>query len=172
MHIFLTGEVQVGKSTIIRRWLEAHPHLRVGGFRTVPGVTGENGEDTVHIVPAAGTPALTDENRIMFRQGEWPHRRREFFPQVFDCVGVALLQDNKDTDILIMDEIGFTEDNAALFQQAVLEKLEGDMPILGVVRALPGVLADAVRAHPKSRIIAVTQENREEVLKRLLRERI
>lgn len=172
MHIFLTGEVQVGKSTIIRRWLEAHPHLRVGGFRTVSGARGEDGEDTVHIIPAAGDPALTKENRIMFRQGEWPHRRRELFPQVFDSVGVALLRDDGEKDVLIMDEIGFTEDDAALFQQAVLEKLEGDTPILGVVRALPGVLADAVRAHPKSRIVAVTQENREEVLARLLRERI
>lgn len=172
MHIFLTGEVQVGKSTIIRRWLQAHPQLRVGGFRTVPGAKGKNGEDTVHIIPAAGNPALTAENRIMFRQGRWPQRKLEFFPQVFDRVGVSLLREGGEKDILIMDEIGFTEDNAALFQQAVLEKLEGDMPILGVVRALPGVLADAVRAHPKSRIIAVTQENREEVLKRLLRERI
>ncbi len=172
MHIFLTGEVQVGKSTIIRRWLESHPGLRVGGFRTVPSVIGANGEDSVHIVPAAGDTALTEENRIMFRQGEWPHRRREVFPQVFDRVGVALLKDDGEKDLLIMDEIGFTEDDAVLFQRAVLEKLEEDTPIFGVVRALPGVLADAVRAHPKSRILTVTRENRDEVLDKLLKENI
>lgn len=168
MHIFLTGGVQVGKSTIIRRWLQAHPQLRVGGFRTVPGAPGKDGEDTVHIIPAAGNAVLTTENRIMARQGKWPHRRRELFPQVFDSAGVALLRDSGETDILIMDEIGFTEDDALLFQRAVLEKLEGDVPVLGVVRSLPGVLADAVRAHPKSKIVEVTRENREGVLEWLL----
>lgn len=172
MHIFLTGEVQVGKSTIIRRWLQAHPQLRVGGFRTVPGAKGKNGEDTVHIIPAAGNPALTAENRIMFRQGRWPQRKLEFFPQVFDRVGVSLLREGGEKDILIMDEIGFSENNAVLFHQAVLEKLEGEVPILGVVRALPGALPEAVRAHEKSRVIAVTRENRETVLEWLLAQEI
>lgn len=172
LHTFLTGEVQVGKSTIIRRWLQAHPGLRVGGFWTVPGAVGEGGGDAVHIVPAGGNPVLTVENRIMFRWGDWPNRTREFFPHVFDSVGVSLLRDDGEKDILIMDEIGFTEDSAVLFQQAVLEKLEGDTPILGVVRALPGVLTDAVRAHPKSRIVTVTRENREEVLEQLLARKI
>ena len=34
-HVFLTGDIQTGKSTILRRYLERHPDLRVGGLRTV-----------------------------------------------------------------------------------------------------------------------------------------
>lgn len=35
MHVFLTGDVQVGKSTLIRKIVESRPDLRLGGFRSV-----------------------------------------------------------------------------------------------------------------------------------------
>ena len=35
MHVFLTGPVQIGKSTLIARTLEACQPARLGGFRTV-----------------------------------------------------------------------------------------------------------------------------------------
>ena len=37
MHIFLTGDVQVGKSTIIKKTLAALQLQGVGGFRSVLG---------------------------------------------------------------------------------------------------------------------------------------
>ena len=49
-HLLLTGEVQVGKSTLIRRLLEAHPGWRVGGFQTVTRWAGRQG--SVHMIPA------------------------------------------------------------------------------------------------------------------------
>ncbi len=33
-HIFLTGEIQVGKSTLIQTYLAAHPQWKVGRFLT------------------------------------------------------------------------------------------------------------------------------------------
>lgn len=35
MNIFLTGNVQVGKSTILNRFISSHPDLKIGGFKTL-----------------------------------------------------------------------------------------------------------------------------------------
>ena len=170
MNIFLTGEIQVGKSTIIRRWLEAHPGLRVGGFRTVAGPREPDGCDSIHIVPGTGSAALTDANRVLRRGGDiLSHGRRvQPFLAVFDTVGTALLEQCGNCDLLLMDEIGIQEDGADRFRRAVLACLDGPVPILGVVRNLPGRLTDAVRGHPKTRILVVTEENRKYVRRELL----
>jgi hypothetical protein len=57
MHIFLTGAIQVGKSTAIRRFLEPHPSLTLGGFRTVSVSAAEGESDSVHIIPPGGRTA-------------------------------------------------------------------------------------------------------------------
>lgn len=168
LHTFLTGEIQTGKSTLIRRWLEAHPRLRTGGFRTVRGPRQADGSDCVHIIPAVGQAALTEENCVIRRRGVYPERRLDVFTDVFDTVGTSLLQDAPECDVVVMDEIGFSEDGALDFRYRVLEVLAGKTPVIGVVRDRPGVLADAVRRQPGVRIITVTAQNRDAVLAELL----
>ena len=168
MHIFLTGEIQVGKSTIIRKWLEAHPELKTGGFRTVAGPKNSDGSDSVHIIPAVGETPLTAENCVLQR-GAWaPNRKFSVSLEVFDTIGVSLLERTEDCDLILMDEVGVQEDGAQKFSQAVLNCLDGDIPILGVVRDKPGMLTNAVRGHEKTELIVVTVENRQKVLERLL----
>ena len=163
-HIFLTGEIQVGKSTIIKKYLDAHPELRVGGFRTVWKARWSEEKSSFHIVPAKEDVPLTEENCVGIRGGKWPNRIRENYPDVYDIVGVQLLESSKDCDLILMDEIGPAENGAKEFHRAVLELLDGDTPILGVVQQKPGVLPDLVRAHPNVRVITVTTENRDSQL--------
>ena len=166
MHVFLTGDIQVGKSTIIRRYLEEHPGLRVGGFLTVWGGDRRAPDVTLHIIPADGTGAPGADNVIKRRTG----KGMADYPEVYDAAGVRLLQNSAACDIIVMDEIGPGENEALAFHRAVLETLRGDVPVLGVVRALPGVLTDAVRACGNVRTVTVTEENREDILQELLRE--
>ena len=167
-HIFLTGEVQVGKSTIIRRFLEAHPGLHVSGFRTVWQERKMTNSNSLHIVPATGPIIATDENRIGLREGVFPDRVATDYPEVFDTVGVELLKKTGGSDLIIMDEIGLGENDADDFIDAVLDILDGDTPVLGVVQPKTGILTDAVRDHPKVQLLLVTKESRETVLKGLL----
>lgn len=168
MNIFLTGDIQVGKSTLIRRILEARPGLRVGGFRTVPGPVKGDGLSDVYIVPAAGSAPLTDGDRVVSRWLDEGSRRIMARPDVFDRLGCKLLEHRDNCDLLIMDEIGVQEAEAIRFQQAVLHSLDGNTPVLGVVRSKKGILTDAVRSHPKTKLVTVTVENRDELLKDLL----
>ena len=148
MHMFLTGDIQVGKSTLINRFLAAHPEMDVGGFRTIAGPKCEDGSDSVHIVPASKSVELNRENRILRRTGVPPEREIHVFTQVFNTVGISLLEQPADCQLILMDEIGVQENGARQFRKAVLWRLDGDIPVLGVVRSKEGVLTDAVRAHP------------------------
>jgi nucleoside-triphosphatase len=166
MHLFLTGEVQVGKSTAIRRFLAQCPQLRVGGFHTVAVPGPADGWDSVHLLPATVDRPTTADTCVMTRRGVYPDRQRQLFPAVFDTVGVPLLA--QPCDLLLMDELGFAEDTALAFQQAVLDCLDGPTPVLGVLRSRGGLLPDKVRQHPHVRVVTVTQENRDHIPEELM----
>ena len=49
-HLFLTGEIQIGKSTLLRRFL-AEKKQRIAGFRTV---WSDGERRTLHLLPCDG----------------------------------------------------------------------------------------------------------------------
>ena len=163
-HIFLTGDIQIGKSTILMRYLAAHSNLRVGGFRTVWKNRWGDGCSTFHIISATENQPLTESNCVGLRKGQWPERVCEDYSEIYDTTGVELLKNGGPYDLYLMDEIGPGENNAVRFQEAVMALLDGDTPIIGVVRDKPGVLPDRVRSHPKVKVITVTLENRDEIV--------
>ena len=91
MHVFLTGQVQVGKSTLLRRVLAELPPLRLGGFRTVTAADVPGAVGSVYIFPAAGPDVPGDDCRVALRLG--PPRGVEAYPAVFDHRGVELPDD-------------------------------------------------------------------------------
>ena len=170
-HVFLTGDIQVGKSTILRRYLEANSKLRIGGFRTVWSERWNERTSSIHIVPAAEDVPLTEANCVGIREGKWPNRRREDYPAVYDTVGAALLTSDNNCDIYLMDEIGPGENDAKRFHTAVMKLLDGEIPVFGVLQDKPGVLSALIKAHKKVRLITVTTHNRDEILQQLLSEK-
>ena len=63
--------------------------------------------------------------------------------------------------MLVMDELGPHEEQAAAFRQAVLRALDGDVPIIGVLQQAESAFLRQVAAHPNVRVITVTEENRD-----------
>ena len=160
-NIFLTGAVQAGKSTAIGRFLSANPALRIGGFVTRKLPAREDGaEEDVYILPPVWTEAdLVPERRTARRSGGvW-----RLTPEAFDAEGCALLRRRGPFDLLLMDELGRMELPAAAFRAAVLAALDGGVPVLGVVKPESNPFLDAVRAHPRSAVLEVTAENREQI---------
>lgn len=165
MHIFLTGDFQVGKSVIIDKIIQKHPC--VCGYRTVTRWDGEL-PGSVYIIPAADARPVFDETtRVMIRHGcEQPP---EVFPQVFDDRGCELLRNVH--GLIIMDEIGKAENNAPQFIARIKELLDGNIPVLGVLRKEGATdIQEYIRNHAKVRIIGVTEENRDMLADELLRE--
>jgi nucleoside-triphosphatase THEP1 len=60
-----------------------------------------------------------------------------------------------------MDELGTMEADSPLFISAVLAKLDGTAPILGVVKKREHPFLDAVKNHRNVEVITVDEHNRD-----------
>ena len=155
-HLFLTGRKGVGKSTLLRTLLEGK---RLGGFFT-HRVTGVFDRPSIHLLRAAEDKQPSPGNLVCFCGERRPER--------FDLLGVAALADTADCDIIVMDELGPSEAAAQGFQAAVLAALDGDTPVYGVLQQADSEFLRRVAAHPRVRVVTVTEENRD-ALRRQLR---
>lgn len=167
MHIFLTGPVQVGKSTIIRKTLEAL-QITPGGFRSVSVADLPDGAMSVYLIPAGEeAPSMTEWNRVGIRKLA---RGIVKFPESFERAGIAALQSAEGSRLILMDEVGRMESEAAQFSARMEALLDGSVPILGVVQKIADTpLTNAIRTHPNVRVLTVTKENREQMAQEVLR---
>lgn len=168
-HILICGEKGVGKSTLIRRLLEA-ADLTVGGFYTKMDESPKEVMHPIYIYPAK--QPITERKRLqknlIGRCGEFG-RRKEIFPAVFDTLGREYLEDTQGCEVIVMDELGFMESEAYAFCSAVLRALDGDVPVIAAVKDKQGVpFLQQVRQHPQAEVFAINAENREELFARLL----
>ena len=147
-HLFLTGRKGVGKSTLLRAVLEGK---RLGGFFT-RRITGIFERPSIHQQPSP-------ENLVCLC-GE---RRTD----LFDRLGPAALADAADCDVIVMDELGPSEAAALEFQKAVLAALDGDKPVYGVLQQADSEFLGRVAAHPRVRVVTVTEENRDRLRQQL-----
>jgi nucleoside-triphosphatase THEP1 len=191
MHIFLTGDKQAGKTTIIWEFL-SRSGLRADGFMTYwePVYSAERAEASVandslrgsspdgaggrnlYLSPFSMEPHSVKRHLVM-REGrrELPpaeNRMRTSDPGIFDVHGTEILGNSGRLDVIVMDELGFLESESALFQQAVLRRLSGEVPILGVIQPAPTEFLDRVRGHPRVTLREIRPDNRDMILTWLL----
>ena len=163
-HIFICGEVGVGKSTLIQRLL-AQSTRPLYGFITKKLDPDENGFHPIYIHPA-GTDARVYEEKNLI--GTCDRRIHNINLDAFNTLGVSYLQAKAD-GIILMDELGFMEAQAEAFTRAVMGALDGDIPVVAAVKARFDIpFLNAVRAHPKGNLYMITPENRDPILKELL----
>lgn len=154
-HLFLTGRKGVGKSTLLRALWEGK---RLGGFFT-RRVTGVFDRPSIHLLRAAEDEQPSPENLLCFCGERRPER--------FDLLGPAALADTTDCDIIVMDELGPSEAAAQRFQAAVLAALDGKKPVYGVLQQADSGFLRRVAAHPRVRVVTVTEENRDALHRQL-----
>ena len=72
---------------------------------------------------------------------------------------------------IVMDELGPSEAAALEFQKAVLAALDGDKPVYGVLQQADSEFLGRVAAHPRVRVVTVTEENRDRLRQQLCGEK-
>ncbi|MHB8276997.1 MAG: nucleoside-triphosphatase [Candidatus Humimicrobiaceae bacterium] len=157
MNLFLTGEVQTGKSTAIKKMLEIirEPY---GGFLTVcsESIGFKFG---VYICPANGPIYLEEQNCVArCKIGEKPKQH----PYVFNTIGVELLKSTHE-HIIVMDELGFLENDALLFKKTVQKKLDCQSIVIGVIKKMQVPWLSDIQKRKDTIVIEVTLQNRDEV---------
>jgi len=165
LHIFLTGDRQVGKSTIIRDFL-TNSGRTADGFVTYWEPGGDGGRN-LYLAPFPSN-AQSDQRHLLA-----PDKGRglifsESTIRAFEVYGTEIAGNSGKCDFIVMDELGFLETKAVCFKQVIMRHINGDVPILGVMKASKTGFLDSIRAHPKVEVREVTVENRTEVLQWLL----
>ena len=151
MHYFLIGDRQVGKSTIINKTLEClrekNPEIRIGGFFT----KAEESDVFMHY--------MTKHESFCIGK-----RKIGGYTDVFNSQGLELLKETeeKNCDLIVMDEIGWMESNAEAFALEILKVLDSDAQTIGVLRKdCSTPLIDEIKNRADVMLIEVTLENRD-----------
>lgn len=156
MHVFVTGEVGIGKSTVLAK-AAARLCVAARGFQTYFGMDRSAPDKTLYIGPAGEERLCCEERAVVRFAAGRPHP----MPERFNCLGVQLLEQAQGAPLLWMDECGRLERDASLFQRKVLSALDGETPVLGVVRLDAGGWTQRILSHPKVALLTVTRENRD-----------
>ena len=160
-HVFLTGDIRVGKSTAINKAL-AELNEKVGGFRTA-GIDYRNGRWS-NLVLFKATEKL-ETGHIVAHQNK--SSRKEVFLEVFDTYGPQFLEETN--RITIMDEVGFLESKSEKFCSAILETLNSDTHVLGVIRNIHTPFLDKIRNRDDVILITITEDNRDEIPRNIVK---
>lgn len=160
MNIFLTGEVQIGKTTVIKRTIKLLDKNH-GGFKTYFGPDRGLPNKLLYMNSAAEPNIFREEYGIVrFSESSKP----QVIGNKFDLDGIKLIQEGRNSsELIIMDECGRFEEGSLKFQKEVLDSLEGNIPVLGVVNLRSSGWVEKIRNHPRVKLITVTEENRDEL---------
>jgi nucleoside-triphosphatase THEP1/ubiquinone/menaquinone biosynthesis C-methylase UbiE len=159
-NFFLTGDLHVGKTTLIDRIIDSLDYCcNISGFRTSRYYEG--GKLAGFYIQDVNKEHEAPKDNFIGRcinEDHWVS-----IPATFDGHGVKLLTDcvNAQPDLIVMDELGFFENNAALFQNKVLEILDSDMPVLGVLKRKDTPFLNNIRSRDDVSIFTVSQDNRD-----------
>ncbi|RAU93464.1 nucleoside-triphosphatase [Paenibacillus sp. YN15] len=165
MHVFLTGGIQIGKSTVIRKAVQGLG-ICPGGFVTGFRQSRANPSRRLYLNPAWEEPAY-DEAHAVARFGEGLPPSPDSI--AFDQLGCGYLAACRSwAKLLLMDELGSLERDALHFQKAVLQALDGNVPILGVLKQAGHPWMEGIIRHPAVTVIEVTEANRDSLPEQLI----
>ena len=157
-HIFLTGEKQVGKSTLWKTVME-QAGIAPLGFQTLPfKVEGHFAGYRLH---SLGPVPGEFHNDIPISVHIKP-KIHLGITESFDLFGTALLEQAATAgSFLLMDELGRFEKNAHRFQQAVFNCLDSSCHVLGVLHMTDSAFLNRIQEREDVLVFTVTKENRD-----------
>lgn len=164
-HLFLTGDKQVGKSTLLRRLIEVR-QLDCAGFETQAFfLNGERRGFTLH--GRVDMPPYRNDCICCARIEE---KRAVPVLPVFEENGVLILKRSlaSPAPFLLMDELGRLEREASGFIGQVEACLDADKRVLGVLQKCNSAHVARIAQRKDVTVLTVTPENRDKLLEMLL----
>ncbi len=173
-NFFLTGPPRRGKSSLIVDFI---PEIKgpVGGFvvqrMLLSGKTVAFRLADLREEPYCLTKSFQGSIRDLVIYQKKNCSRWIPVLSTFNQKGTRALQQAVNCSLLIMDELGIFEEEALLFQQAVLARLRSTQPVLGVIKEKSSPFLDRVRATPGVEIHRIEERRTASLLGNFLRER-
>lgn len=169
-HIFLTGKKGVGKSTLLKKYLSNYTG-NVGGFFTIRTQMFLKDHFSVHLIDLK-RPATFSQDNLLFKCDDSfsslnPALRKlndQTISTNFNALGCSALQNTFDCDLIVIDELGPHEYNATLFRSMVIDILDGNIPVIGVLQAPAYASWPDIVSHPNVKIMEITEKNRNNLI--------
>ena len=157
-NIFLTGRVKSGKSTVLRKVLAELKPCRIGGFFTEAVI--ENSQTVGYQIRS-----VSNQSMIFARansQGEYQIGGFGIFPEVFESLGVRILESAlESSQLILMDEIGVMEVGAPKFKESILRCLNSNIVVSGAIKYKSNTFLDTIRNRPDLELLYVNESNRD-----------
>lgn len=155
-NILLTGNIGVGKSTIVRNVLKVID-FKCGGY-----IEEKSKNDNIEEIKLISLIDNNEEGIIAIRD----IITKEVIgnTEVFDTLGSECLEKSlKLSELIIMDEIGFLEARALLFRKAILDVLDSEKRVLGVIKDdyCKNEFLESIRKRKDVMIIRINEKNRD-----------
>ena len=159
MHVFLTGDIQCGKSTALSRALNLI-RRPLFGFKTL-FTDRYNNNKALYMLPADFDASPTEFHIV----AQFVNGNPQPLTHRFNELGAALLREAQQhpEGLILMDECSRFERDALEFQKEIFNCLDGNIPVLGVVRLTAEGWVDGIRNHPNVKLLTVTLETRDQI---------
>jgi len=160
----LTGEPGSGKTTLIRQVL-SKTKIKAGGFYT-DEIRDNSSRQGFKISTLDG-----QESILAHTETSSPFRVSKYGVDIdnLDKVGVsALHQAIKESDLIVIDEIGKMELFSPRFKQAVMEAIGSGKKVLGTIMLNPHPFADEIKHHPGVKLVQLSRYNNDQVLREIV----
>jgi nucleoside-triphosphatase len=162
--LLLTGKPGTGKTALIKEAL-ARTRVRGGGFYTEE-IRAGGIRQGFRIITLDGQEAVLAHVNIAS-----PYQVSKYKVDIdsLNRVGVsALRQALKESDLIVIDEIGKMELLSPQFREAVTQAIGSGKKVLGTIMLNPHPFADKIKRHPQVRTLLLTGDNRHELMGEVL----
>ncbi|GAA0121151.1 MAG: methyltransferase domain-containing protein [Clostridium argentinense] len=162
-NLFLTGEIGVGKSTLLKKLIEKI-NTSIGGYVTERVI--DNNTLKYNLISLYDG---TEEYTISKMPLNGCSNDIEIFLSSFNEGIFSVLEKSfHERNAIIMDELGFMESKAYKFKDIVLKLLDSSNTVIGVLKKRDCEFLNSIRNRNDVVILEVTKENRDCLLEELL----
>jgi len=172
-NIFITGEKGCGKTTLINKFA-SQSSLICTGFKMKWQFNDNLIKTHLTILPynenSKFNPSSGELPESNYIAGHWNGFRAVPSCEGFENAGVKILEEsllvstkNPERYLIIMDELGILEKEAANFKDAVIKALDSEVRVLGVLKKKTSFFSEILSERSDTLIVEINQENREVV---------
>lgn len=165
-HVVITGDKNAGKTTLVERILD-ELSVPIYGYQTVKMDESRDGPSETYMYPAGRVDYVKRKENYIGLSGE---RVLDVSVDTFNKLGTSLIKTAGQNGIIVMDEIGFMEKDAAVFRRAVINAFGGSIPVLATTKSddRGSEYIRMIKNHPNAELFKLSKDNREEVFKEVM----
>ncbi|MDP3386106.1 MAG: nucleoside-triphosphatase [Eubacteriales bacterium] len=153
-NLFISGDIGVGKSHLLRNVLE-ELNVSLGGF-----VTGKDYDYKGHTVYIKSLNDFVSFKNVAYVVGGTDIYSAQVYSENFDSFGARTIEFSiANRDVTVMDEIGVMERDSPIFLQSIINALDSDKPVVGVIKNRKDDYLESIKSRHDTKVLFLTGSN-------------